>query len=441
MNMSRVIFLSSLVATAFAVERVDFLAKVKLGQMGRFISETSGYIQNVGPFTTAFGDFVKFKASSRIEGFLHTLDSVEYVEREQILHVMGANGNGPKADNHYKTELYYKQWALKNIGRNVGYIPFGRVGVDINAEKAWTISKGDRRVKIAVIDSGVDYAHPDLQENMWVNEAELAGQEGVDDDGNGFIDDIHGYDFYNNDGDPQDDNGHGTNCAGLIASGHNRWGTVGVMSSVQIIAIKFIGRKGKGTTTNAIRSIDYAIKTGVHVMSSSWAGYIIPENASLAFQDALRAAGERGIVFVSGAGNNSRDNDEYPLYPGNYDIDNIIVVGSIGALGRKARGSNYGATTVDIFAPGVHIYTTFRKGGYNVAYGSSMSTAYVAGTIGLLIAWQMKNSEPFLGPREIKERLIETSVRERVLEGKGVGGRVDAYAFLKGVFSEESPLL
>ena len=327
-----------------------------------------------------------------------------------------------------------QQWGLHNTGKNLSYESGeGRAGVDMNAEQAWGLITGDRRLKIAVIDTGVDYTHPDLQENMWVNEAEFNGQEGVDDDGNGYVDDIYGYDFANDDGDPMDDHSHGTHCAGIIAATHDPAGIAGLMADVQIVAVKFLSRSGGGSTADAIRSIDYAIKVGVHIMSNSWGG----GGHNRALMDAIQAAKDSGILFVAAAGNNGRNNDSRPSYPASYEVENVISVGAMDANGDMASFSNYGAESVDIFAPGVKILSSVIGERYKRFSGTSMATPYVSAALGLLLAVEMNYFKSLMSFGEIKDRLITTSVMESGLQGRARGGRVDTYALLMGEQSDD----
>ena len=243
---------------------------------------------------------------------------------------------------------------MKNDGKN------GSVaGEDINVLRAWSITKGSKDVKIAVIDTGVDYTHPDLKDQIDVNLAELNGKPGVDDDGNGFVDDIYGYDFANKDGDPQDGHGHGTHCAGVIGASHNNIGVAGIMANVKIVPIKFLTDDGSGETIDAIAAIDYGIKRGVNVMSNSWGG----GDKEQSLEDAIKAAESAGITFVAAAGNESANNDSTASYPANYEVGNVISVGSYTSTGAKSSFSNYGLKSVHVTAPGSNILSTYKNGG------------------------------------------------------------------------------
>jgi thermitase len=319
---------------------------------------------------------------------------------------------------------FTKLWGLINTGSNEpgGRSP-GRSGADIAAGQAWNLTTGSKQVKIAVIDTGIDYNHPDLVDNIWTNEAEKNGRPGVDDDGNGYIDDIHGYDFANDDGDPMDGHSHGTHCAGTIGAVHNNGiGVAGVMADVSIVGLKFLTDSGSGASANAIKAIDYATKLGVDIMSNSWGG----GGRSQALEDAIQRASDAGIIFTAAAGNSGTNNDTSPHYPSNYEVDNVISVAAHTAQDDLASFSCYGKRTVHIAAPGHNILSTVKKGGYSVFSGTSMATPHVSGALGLLIA-HVGN----LSVTEVRERLMATSVPVNSYRRKIIkGGRLDAYNLL-----------
>ena len=241
-------------------------------------------------------------------------------------------------------------WGLHNTGGDMG-----TSDADIDAPEAWDITTGSEEVTIAVVDTGVDYNHPDLVDNMWTNESEAAGVPGVDDDGNGYVDDVHGWDAVNEDGDPMDDEDHGTHCAGTIgAQGDNGLGVVGVNWDVSIMALKFLDADGWGETVDVVEVFEYADTMGVKLLSNSWGGYYALDQAEY---DAIEAMGD--ALFFFAAGNDGKDNDgPSPHYPSSYDLDNVLAVGASDDDDTRASFSNYGATTVDVFAPGVNILST-----------------------------------------------------------------------------------
>jgi subtilisin family serine protease len=347
--------------------------------------------------------------------------NVEYVEQNFRYNIDDVVPNDP-----YFNEL----WGLSNKGQGVNGKPGGLNGADINALKAWELSTGSDDIVVAVVDTGIDYDHNDLNSNMWVNENEIP-DNGIDDDNNGVVDDIYGYNAVDDSGDPFDDNGHGTHCAGTIgATGDNNEGVVGVNWKVKLMALKFLSGDGSGSLNNALEAIDYALemkKRGVNirVLSNSWGG----GDYSRALHDAIKAANDAGIIFVAAAGNSSLDTDKYPHYPSAYDVDNVVAVAAINNQDSLAGFSNYGAKTVDVAAPGVDVYSTVPKniGDYEFFSGTSMATPHVAGVAALILS-----RNPNMSPKDIAERLIKTATPVAALKGKVVsGGRVDVFGAMK----------
>lgn len=347
-------------------------------------------------------------------------------------------------------KLFIKQWAMNNIGQNPPFGLPGTEGADLDLLKAWTVSKGSKEVIIAVLDTGVDYEHPDLKDNMWVNEKEApqnGGRKGVDDDQNGLIDDVYGYDFYSGgrtenkygvpgDPEPMDEDGHGTHCAGSIgAAANNAQGVAGVNQTVRIMALRFLG-SGGGSTVDAARAIYYAIDKKADVMSNSWGG----GGDSKLLRDAIADAQKAGILFVVAAGNDGKNIDVEPTYPASYDKDskgrpitNVISVGASDNQDNPAEFSNYGHDKVHVFAPGVHIVSTFptklaANRPYAVMSGTSMAAPYVAGVAGLIIAGNpgLKHK-----PEELKGLLMQSvDVKDSLLGKSASNGRVNAYKAL-----------
>lgn len=314
-------------------------------------------------------------------------------------------------------------WGMHNTGQGTPSGSSSIAGADIDALRAWAIETGSHNVRIAVIDTGIDYTHSDLADNIWVNEAELNGEPGQDSDGNGYVDDVYGYDFSRDRGDPMDGNGHGTHCAGTIGALHqNDLGVAGVMADVEMVAVKFLSDAGSGTTANAIRAVDYATTVGVDIMSNSWGG----GGRSQALKDAIIRANEEGILFVAAAGNSSADNDVRASYPANYNVDNVISVAATTGTDALASFSSYGRTSVHTAAPGFHTLSTTPNDRYSVFSGTSMATPHVSGALGLLIA-----KEGRLPVNEVRERLIATADPVPSLRGRVVGsGRLNAYNLL-----------
>lgn len=316
----------------------------------------------------------------------------------------------------------------------------------IDAPTAWDSATGNPEYVVAVIDTGVDYTHPDLADNMWINEAEDFGYDGVDDDNNGFVDDIHGYDFVNNDGDPYDDHYHGTHVAGTIgAVGDNAIGVVGVNWNCKIMALKFLGNDGIGTTSGAIGALDYAVKMGVKLSNNSWGG----GGYSQSLYESIDAAGNANHLFVAAAGNGGDDyvgddNDSIPHYPSSYTNENIISVANITSSDTLSSSSNYGETSVDLAAPGSNIYSTIPERythygddqpinpiGYANLSGTSMATPHVTGAAAL-----MAGQFPSISAMAIKDAILNTSEPLDSLYGKTItGGLLDVAAALASIDS------
>ena len=240
-------------------------------------------------------------------------------------------------------------WGLHNTGQNVNGTS-GTIDADIDAPEAWDVTTGSSAVVVAVIDSGVDINHPDLAANIWVNPGETPGN-GIDDDANGYVDDVNGWDFYIDDNDPRDANGHGTHVAGTIAAvGNNGTGGTGVSWSAKIMALRFLDAWGSGTTANAIAAIEYATAMGADIINNSWGGG--------GFNTSLKTAIEAsGAVVVCAAGNSGINNDGTPHYPSSFNSANIIAVAASDQNDALASFSNYGANSVDVAAPGTNIYS------------------------------------------------------------------------------------
>ncbi len=313
-------------------------------------------------------------------------------------------------------------WGLLNVGQTDADKQSGIAGTDIGATSAWDIETGSTNVVIAVIDTGVDYTNPDLAPNMWTNTDELNGKKGVDDDSNGVVDDIYGYNTINNSGDPKDDHGHGSHCSGTIgAKGDDGKGIVGVNWNTRIMAVKFLDANGSGTLENAIKGIDYASKMGAKIMSNSWGG----GGESQTLKEAIERSNKAGALFVAAAGNESNNNDANPSYPASYQVPNILSVAAVDNRGQIASFSNYGKNSVHVGAPGVNIVSTTTNG-YEAWSGTSMATPHVSGVAGLIAS-----HEPGLSAIEIKNRIITTARPIADLRGKVRGaGFVDAYAAL-----------
>jgi subtilisin family serine protease len=291
-------------------------------------------------------------------------------------------------------------------------------------------------VYVGVIDEGVFTSHADLAPNIWTNPFDPV--DGIDNDGNGYVDDRNGWDFAGNNNTVYDgtSDDHGTHCAGTIgARGGNGVGVAGVVWNVTLISGKFLGSSG-GTTANAIRAVDYFtdLKTrhGLNIVatSNSWGGGGFSQGLS----DAIARADAAGILFIAAAGNGGTDqigdnNDSVPNYPSNYTSANVIAVGSITSTGARSSFSNYGATTVDLFAPGSGIWSTIpgrrNASSYGSYSGTSMATPHVSGAAALY-----KSLNPSATAAQIKAALLNSAVPTSSLTGRCVtGGRLNVGGF------------
>ena len=306
----------------------------------------------------------------------------------------------------------------------------------IGAPAAWDVTTGSRDVVVAVIDTGVDIRHPDLAANIWRNPGEIPG-DGVDNDANGFVDDVHGWNFVRDTPNPRDDNGHGTHVAGTIgAVGDNGIGGTGVAWQVSIMPLKFLDRRGSGATSDAVAAINYATRMrrdfGINVVatSNSWGG----SGPSASLRVAIAAGGAAGILFVAAAGNDGEDNDRMPTYPASDRDDSVIAVAAIDRIDRPATFSNTGATSVDLAAPGVRIRSTAPDGRSATFSGTSMAVPHVTGTIALLAA-----ANPAATAAEIRRAVLTTARPVPALTGLvRTGGIVDAGRAVRAILDLEA---
>ncbi len=312
-------------------------------------------------------------------------------------------------------------WGMNNTGQTGGTLD-----ADIDAPQAWDVTTGSGSTIVAVIDTGVDYTHEDLAANMWVNTGETPG-DGLDNDGNGYVDDVYGYDFANHDADPMDDHNHGTHVAGTIgAVGNNGIGVTGVNWNVQIMAVKFLNANGSGTLSDAVEAIHYSVDMGATISNNSWGDN---EEFSQALYDAVAYAGNAGQIFLAGAGNGNalglgQNNDQIPFYPASFDLDNIISVAATDSNDARATFSNYGTTSVDLAAPGVSILSTTPGNTYSSFSGTSMATPHVAGVAALI-----QGLHPDWTYRQVIDQLLGTVDPLPAWQNLTVtGGRLNAAA-------------
>jgi subtilisin family serine protease len=389
----------------------------------------------VDPMGVSFGEYAVLKNvdSSKLEELKNhpMVKSIEPDYWVELSATLEQDFYSTEPDFEAPTDSRFAdQWGLRNNGKfgSTNWSSGGLEGFDINILEAWKKEKGLNDIIVAVIDTGVNTRHPDFERmihgNIWTNWPELGGLDGVDDDRNGYIDDFNGWDFVRNDNRADDGNGHGTHCAGVIGARHNGEGIAGIMSETSIMALKFLDSWGRGSFSDAVKAIDYAIKNNADVISASWGGSRAPN----ALKKAIERANEEGIVFVAAAGNSSNDAEKRPLYPAAFDLPNVISVAATNHEGKLASFSNYGAN-VHVAAPGRDILSTY-KDGYKLLSGTSMATPHVAGMVGLLLSSNVSYRYS-LSPEEIRERLIETSVPyDDIARSTLSGGQVEANRLL-----------
>ena len=344
---------------------------------------------------------------------------VLYAEPNYIVHVF-ETPNDPR---------FSELWGLHNTGQTGG-----TPGADIRAPEAWDLTTGSTDVVVAVIDTGINYVHPDLAANMFRNAADC-NNDGIDDDGNGFVDDCYGVNVYSTNHSPfvNDDNGHGTHVAGTIgAVGNNTVGVVGINWTTKLLGCKFMGLIGEGSTADAIECLDYVAMMkdrGVNIVATnnSWGG----GGYSQALRDAIDSHRQRGILFVAAAGNDAANNDTLQTYPCSFDVPNILCVAATNASDGLSSFSNYGKNTVHLGAPGENILSTvppifpFDISGYDAFSGTSMATPHVTGAVALIHALY-----PGIDWRAVKNRILAGGDIVSSLGQTVTGRRLDVFGAL-----------
>ncbi len=348
---------------------------------------------------------------------LNSDPQVEYAEPNYVL----------KANVIPNDPNFPLQWGMHNTGQTGGV-----VDADIDAPEAWDFVSGTTTssVVVGVIDTGVDYTHPDLVNNIWNNPGEITGN-GIDDDLNGFIDDTRGWDFANNDNDPFDDNEHGTHVSGIIAAGgDNGQFVAGVHWQAKIMGLKFLDASGSGFTSDAIPAILYASANGADLTNNSWGG----GGFSQALKDAIDATSN--TLFVAAAGNSGMNTDVSPAYPASYDSANILSVASTTDTDSLSVFSNFGALTVDIGAPGSSIISTVPGSSTATFDGTSMASPHAAGVAALVLC-----VNPGMPVQVLKDTIMLSVDPLASLSGVVVtGGRLNAFSALTGVSAPLSPI-
>jgi subtilisin family serine protease len=381
-----------------------------LGVIGGQVIETWELVP--GLYHVAVGDVDD--ALAKLNIINDAAKTIEYAEPD-LLYKIYATPNDP---------LFSLQWGLNNTGQTVNGDP-GTANADMDGPEAWDFVTGGNFV-VGMADSGIRRTHEDLSANIWTNPGEIAGN-GRDDDGNGYVDDTWGWDFWNNDNNPSDDNGHGSHTAGTVgAVGNNGRGVAGVCWSVKMAGLKIGSASGSISTSAAVSALNYCRGKGIRLSNHSWGGGGFSSSLNTAITNARTA----GHLLICAAGNGGADgrgdnNDSVPQYPASYTQDNIISVAALDNDDRLAGFSNYGATSVDVGAPGVMIASTYNSSNSSYVYldGTSMATPHVTGVAALV--W-IRN--PGFSYSQVRSRILTTGYSVSALSGRSTTGRaVDAW--------------
>jgi len=391
-------------------------------------------ISEIKPFETNHQYYtVKLAGDDQTAQYLEaaaTNGSLEYAEPNYILHADGFRDATPEvpAEKIPAVSEFGLLWGMKNVGQKDGDGTAGLSGADIGATKAWALTTGNKAVTIAVIDTGMDYTHPELKDNVFSNTGDCFS-DGVDHDGNGFVNDCHGWNFSGgtSTNNAMDDNEHGTHVSGTIGANGDGGGHIaGVNWHTSIMPIKFLDKDGSGSLDDAVKAIQYATKMHVKIMSNSWGG----GGFSQTMLDAITAAKNQGILFVAAAGNDGDNADSNPHYPAAYQVDNVISVAASTNLDTLASFSTFGKRTVHIAAPGNKIYSSVPGGKYDNFSGTSMATPHVSGAAALVWGANMNLSYAEIKDRLLKSRDFVPAMTRKVASS----GRLNVYNALMGIY-------
>ncbi len=408
---------------------VKFKSNVSDASKLKLLSEI--HAQSVQSLASIHADLIQVDHSRSLSGWIQKLEYhpwVEYVEPNYKVQMNAAAPAIPLPNDAFFSYL----WGLNNAGQLSG----SKADMDIDAPEAWKIYKPASTIVVAVIDTGIDYNHPDLNANVWVNAAEDINHDGKitkddlngkDDDQNGKIDDVVGWNFNQNNNNPMDDNGHGTHVSGTIAARtNNQIGVAGVAGQgyVKIMPLKFLSASGGGYVADAVNALDYAASKRAQIVNMSWGGG--------SYSQALLAGMQRyqatGGLLVAAAGNNASNNDSAPFYPASYNLSSQLTVAAIANTGQLSSFSNYGASSVQLAAPGSYIASTWPGNQYALLNGTSMAAPCVSGVAALL--WSQKGASA--SGAQIRATLLGSVKKNTALNAKvQSGGIVNANNALK----------
>ncbi len=375
---------------------------------------------------------ISSKARSLKGGFLHIVSNAT---------LLGLNETDcPALEDTLRRLNYVEAYCERNYRRKLQLVSNDElVGAQwwiesTKIDQIWDTTTGSNAVIVAILDTGIDHTHPDLASNIWKNEAEIAANN-IDDDRNGYIDDVNGYDFGDGDPDTSDNNGHGTHVAGIIgAVGNNKLGTAGTNWNVSLMTLKVFNHSNYTTDSEIIEGVYYAILKGAHILNASLGG----PGASKALAAAISDAGDAGMLVVAAAGNGGDDeigdnNDFFPDYPSSYDFPNIISVGASDLSGYRAKFSNFGIASVDLVAPGTDIISTYTNNQYASISGTSQAAPIVAGVAALF-----KSINSQFSALQIKDLILNNTDKDPALGALfSSAGRLNALAAFNAAQAHE----
>lgn len=382
---------------------VKFKSFVSPDKKQKFLADIKA--QPIQSLTSISADVIHVDQSRSISGWIQKLEYHPWVEYVEPNYKVKSSAPAIPLPNDV---FFNYQWGSHNTAQFSG----GKVEADIDAPEAWKLYKPTSQIIVAVIDTGVDYSHQDLGSNIWINSAEDLNRDGKitkedingkDDDKNGLIDDVAGWNFSKNNNNPMDDNGHGTHVSGIIAARiSNQAGIAGIAGQgyVKIMPLKFLAANGSGYVADAVNALAYATSKQAKIANNSWGG----SGYSQAMLAAMQKFEASGGLFIAAAGNSNKNNDTAPYYPASYNLSNVLAVASISYDNQLSTFSNYGASSVQLAAPGTYIASTWPNNQYALLSGTSMAAPCVSGVAALL--WSQKGANTTAA--QIRTTLLNT---------------------------------